>query len=147
MDEIKRKELCEAARQAALNSYSPYSNFRVGAAVLGDVGVYVGTNIENASFGLTICAERTALASAIIRGDRNIHAIAIACIDASPESGLSEKLPCGACRQWMAELSPKAEIIICGVEKVFSIDDFLPMPFKLEQDVDSQPHNNRVGAD
>lgn len=133
MDEIKRKELCEAARKAALNSYSPYSNFRVGAAVLGDMRIYTGTNVENASFGLTMCAERTALASAILHGDRNIHAIAIACIDASDESGLFEKLPCGACRQWMVELSPQAEIIICGVENTFSIDDFLPMPFKLKR--------------
>lgn len=133
MNEIERKELCGAARQAALNSYSPYSNFRVGAAVLGEMAVYIGANIENASFGLTICAERTALASAIIHGDRHIQAIAIACIDASLESELSEKLPCGACRQWMAELSPQAEIIICGVDQIFSIDDFLPMPFKLEK--------------
>jgi cytidine deaminase len=136
MNGIERENLCEAARRAALNSYSPYSNFRVGAAVRGDMEIYVGTNIENASYGLTICAERTALAAAIIHGDRNIHAIAIACIDASSKSELSEKLPCGACRQWMAELSPNAEIIVCGIERIFSIDDFLPMPFKLEKDVD-----------
>ena len=134
MNKIERNELCEAAKQAALNSYSPYSKFRVGAAVFGDKSIYIGANIENASYGLTICAERTALASAIISGDRNIHVIAIACIDASPEDGLSEKLPCGACRQWMAELAPNAKIIICGIDKIFSVNDFLPMPFKLEKD-------------
>lgn len=131
MNETERQNLCEAAKKAALHSYSPYSNFRVGASVLGEKGIYIGTNIENASFGLTICAERTALAAAIINGDRDIRAIAIACIDASSESSLFEKLPCGACRQWMVELAPKAEIIICGVEKVFSVDDFIPLPFKL----------------
>jgi cytidine deaminase len=138
MNETERVKLCEMARQAALNSYSPYSNYRVGAAVLGEIDIYVGANIENASFGLTICAERIAIASAVIAGNRNIYGIAIACIDASSESNLSEKLPCGACRQWMAELSPEAEIIICGVDKIFTIDDLLPSPFKFEKAVDKE---------
>jgi cytidine deaminase len=134
MNEDQKQDLCEAARNAALNSYSPYSNFRVGAAVLGENGIYVGTNIENASFGLTTCAERTALASAMVNNDRNIRAIAVACIDASHESGISEKLPCGACRQWMVELASNAVIIIDGLERTFSVDDFIPMPFKLSND-------------
>lgn len=131
MNDLEKEKLCDMAKQVAFNSYSPYSNFRVGVAVLGDKGIYVGVNVENASLGLTICAERIAIASAISNGDTNIHAIAIACIDASDGGELSSKLPCGACRQWIAELAPKAHIIICGVEQIFSLSDFLPMPFQL----------------
>jgi cytidine deaminase len=132
LSDNERFELCKMARQVALMSYSPFSNFRVGAAVLGENDKYIGTNIENASYGLTICAERAALAAAIANGDRKIRAIAVACIDAMPESALHEKLPCGACRQWMVELAPMAMIIICGVDRVFSVDELIPLPFRLD---------------
>lgn len=128
----ERDRLCKAACDAALKSYSPYSNFRVGASVLGERSIYVGANVENASYGLAICAERTALAAAIFNGENNIRAIAIACIDANPESGLDEKLPCGACRQWMVELAPNATIIICGEDVSLSVDALIPMPFRLQ---------------
>ncbi len=128
-----RQRLIAAAREAAQSAYAPYSRFRVGASVLGEQGIHIGTNVENASFGLTLCAERAALAAAMSNGDRLISAIAIACIDAGGDQDLSELLPCGACRQWMAELCRDAEIIICGAESVhiFSVEELLPMPFQL----------------
>ena len=88
----QRGALCDAAKTVAADSYSPYSKFRVGAAVLCDGGIYSGVNIENASFGLGICAERSAIAAAISAGEAKIQAIAIACIDAPPDGGLEERL-------------------------------------------------------
>jgi cytidine deaminase len=128
-----RQRLIAAAREAAQSAYAPYSRFRVGAAVLGEQGIHIGTNVENASYGLALCAERAALAAAVSHGDRHITAVALACIDASGEQDLTELLPCGACRQWMSELCRDAQIIICGAESVhiFSVEELLPMPFQL----------------
>jgi len=94
--------LFSAAQEAAQKSYSPYSKFRVGAAILCDDGsVVTGTNVENRSFGLTICAERSAVVAAIGAGKRNFKAIAIATPDSTyPVS------PCGACRQVLSEFFP-----------------------------------------
>jgi len=93
------KALFAIARAAAANSYSPYSRFHVGAALLCEDGtVFSGTNIENRSYGLTICAERSAVSSAISAGNTRFKAIAVACPDADyPVS------PCGACRQVLSE--------------------------------------------
>ena len=99
--------------------------------MLGSKGVYTGVNIENASYGLTLCAERSALASAISQGDRAFHAIAIACIDADASRGLEEFTPCGACRQWLAELAPDAWIYLITKDAVFTLEDFLPHPFRI----------------
>jgi cytidine deaminase len=125
------EQLMQAARRAASNSHSPYSRFRVGAAVRGAAGVYAGANVENASYGLTLCAERAALAAAVSAGDRRISSVAIACIDASAEQGRSEKLPCGACLQWIQELAPEARILGAGMADAFGLDELLPLPFKL----------------
>lgn len=135
----QQRQLCQAARAAAARSYSPYSRFRVGAAVLTAGGLFTGTNVENASFGLTLCAERTALATAIAAGERDIRAVAIACIDAEAKAGLPALMPCGACRQWLVELAPMAEIFICsGPERcnadepqVFTVAELLPQAFRL----------------
>lgn len=127
----EKDDLSTAARQAALNAYAPYSRFRVGAAVLGKNDVYRGANVENASYGLTLCAERSALAKAISEGEREIRAIAIACIDANPNMGIQELMPCGACRQWIVELARDAEIIVVGADHTFAIQDLLPMAFDL----------------
>jgi cytidine deaminase len=133
MDEMKplgaedRRQLLDKANDVALNAYAPYSNFRVGAAVLGEKGTYVGVNVENASYGLALCAERSALAAALTAGDKNIRAIAVACPNASSRS---TRMPCGACRQWMLELAPNAEVLITGYDKPFRIEELLPNPFK-----------------
>lgn len=103
-----------------------YSDFPVGAAVLcADGRVFEGCNIENASFGLTICAERVALFSAVAAGCRQIDAIAIAGPGAEPLS------PCGACRQVMLELAGEAEVIMAGEteRRTRSVQDLLPDAF------------------
>lgn len=126
--------LIDRARAAALNAYSPYSKFRVGAAVIDDLGtIFDGCNVESASYGLTICAERVALFSAIAAGGRNLSRLVVACVDAG--QGLSAmKMPCGACRQVMAELlAPSAEIYVDGVG-VFAMEQLLPGAFKLTGD-------------
>lgn len=131
-DAADRDRLLQEARQAAENAYAPYSNFRVGAAVLGGSGaVYRGANIENASLGLTLCAERAALAAAYSAGERAIAAIAVACVDASEGAPLERRMPCGACRQWMLELAPEATVFILGVERSFRVTELLPVGFVL----------------
>jgi len=126
----KMKTLMKVARNAAKRAHAPYSNFRVGAAVLGSSSnIYEGANIENASYGIGTCAERVAIAAATMAGEK-IEAIAVACVDAQG-APLSEKMPCGACRQWIQELAPHAEIMIDGENKLFKIGDLLPLPFRL----------------
>jgi cytidine deaminase len=120
------ERLLEAARDVRDKAYAPYSDFRVGAAVLGDDGrTYVGVNVENASYGLTVCAERNAVAAAIVGGARRIEAVAIAADRPSP--------PCGACRQVVAELGPRATVIWedgVGGYVSRSISDLLPDAFR-----------------
>ena len=120
-----------AARMAAENAHCPYSHFRVGAAVETRERIFCGANVENASYGLTLCAERAALATAIAAGATAIQAIAIACIDAAKELGDAGRMPCGACRQWMAELAPDAVIHIDGIDWTYTVSELLPNPFKL----------------
>lgn len=124
------KELLEKAREASKNAYAPYSKFPVGACVLADSGkTYVGCNVENASYGLTICAERNALASAIANGEKNFTAVAIY----SPE--MQNCLPCGACRQVIFECQKDKTLeVITEFEdsyKVHNINELLPEGFKL----------------
>ena len=100
-DSSKYDHLFEQAMETAKNAYAPYSHFRVGAALLLDDGsVVTGVNVENRSYGLTNCAERTAIFRAIAMGKKNFTAIAIATPDADYPVG-----PCGACRQVISELS------------------------------------------
>ena len=127
----QRDKLCDKARESAKLAYAPYSKFRVGSAVLGKEKIYTGTNVENASYGLSLCAERTALATAISQGEREIKAIAIACIDTKNSQDIQAMVPCGACRQWIAELATNAEIIICGTNQAFCLEELMPMPFRL----------------
>ena len=127
--------LVAAARAVAERAHAPYSGFRVGAAVLG-AAVHVGANVENASYGLGLCAERSALSRAVAEGDTDLRAIAVACVDARPDSPLAELMPCGACRQWFAELAPKADIHIAGVDgrvHRFGLEDLLPHAFELRR--------------
>ncbi len=119
------------AMEASQNSYSPYSNFAVGACVLGQSGnIYTGCNFENSSYGLTICAERNAIGSAIAAGEKNIKAVAIY----SPNQ--EECLPCGACRQVMHEFSQndmEFDIIVKSGEglKIYKLEQLLPGGFNL----------------
>jgi len=132
MNEFECKRLEELARGIALNAYAPYSKFRVGVALTTASGkVFTGVNLENASYGLTLCAERSALAAAVSAGEREVVAICVACIDAPKEAKVQEKLPCGACRQWIQELAPTAAIIIAGESQIFQIKDLLPLAFEL----------------
>jgi cytidine deaminase len=130
----ERLKLTQAARDAAGNAYAPYSHFRVGAAVLGKLGMYTGVNVENASYPTGLCAERAALAAAIAKGDRTMRGIAIACVDATT-TDIHELVPCGACRQWMTELAPNAEVVVCGsdLERNFTVAELLPLPFRLKE--------------
>jgi cytidine deaminase len=131
----QQQDLLEQARQAADKAYAPYSRFRVGAAVLADGKVYSGANVENASFGLTLCAERAALAHARVQGAETIEGLAVYCLDATlDERGvISEELalPCGACRQWLVELAPDAWIITNASPTPYLVADLLPHPFRL----------------
>ena len=98
---MEMHELLSLARAAAESAYAPYSHFRVGAAILcEDDSVYTGVNVENRSFGLTICAERSAVVKAVTDGRKAVKAVAVSCPDADyPVS------PCGACRQVLSEFA------------------------------------------
>ncbi len=123
--------LLEAAREASRRAYCPYSKFHVGAAVLAGGKIYVGANIENASYGLTICAERTAAFAAILDGATRIEAVAVACVDAPDGSGPSLLMPCGACRQVLAEFADPGTPVIVDRVGEFTIEDLLPKAFLL----------------
>jgi cytidine deaminase len=128
---MEREALLKLAREAALKAHCPYSHFRVGAALVAGGEIFVGVNIEISSYGLTLCAERSALAAALSTGAGPITHIAVACIDTPPDAPLSARTPCGACRQWIADLAPNATIFINGVERDFTIVDLLPHAFGL----------------
>ncbi len=133
---MERDELLALARAAAQRAHCPYSHFHVGAVVVAGGKRYTGVNIEIASYGLTLCAERAALAAAISGGAGPISAVAVACIDAAPDAPPGERTPCGACRQWLADLAPNAVIYIDGIEQAFSAAELLPYAFSLEARVD-----------
>jgi cytidine deaminase len=137
MNEEQQNLLREATRAAGL-AYAPYSKFRVGAAVLTPGGVFSGANIETASTNLGICAERAALTHARMRGEQEIIGIAVACPDSRPdENGRVDEyaaMPCGACRQWLAELAPSAWVVTSSSERVYRLDDLLPCAFQLRLD-------------
>jgi cytidine deaminase len=127
--------LVEAACAVRLNSHSPYSHFRVGAALLGGSGsVYRGTNVENASIGLSICAERAAIFQAVAAGEKEFTAIAI-CAD-----GAEPTLPCGACRQVLLEFAPDLTVLVAGhgglqgAVRQFSLRELIPHAFENFQD-------------
>jgi cytidine deaminase len=123
---VNTTELLEQARAARSRAYAPFSKFPVGAGLLTQSGrVFTGCNVENISFGLTICAERVAVFSAVAAGERAFEAIAIV---AESKSTLA---PCGACRQVLAEFAPNLRVISAqpeGVGVEFDLGDLLPMP-------------------
>jgi len=128
--EVKER-LGQAARLVALNAYAPYSHFRVGAAVLCGESIYLGCNVENASYGLTMCAERVAIFRAVADGQRNIDVVFVSCLDAENNAPASSKSPCGACRQVIQEFAHSGTMVIVDGVGDFSISDLLPMGFKL----------------
>lgn len=125
------RNLVEAARAVRERAHAPYSNFRVGAALeCADGTVVTGTNVENASLGLTICAERSAMVAAVSAGHREFRRIVI--VTDRPEA----VQPCGACRQFLAEFDGALEIVAVGrgdVVSVRSLADLLPGQFRLDE--------------
>ena len=121
---MNREELLNLAKEASKNAYCTYSDFPVGACALYESGKYYpGCNIENASFGLCLCAERNAISTAIALGEKSkLKAIAVY----SPKT--AKCLPCGACRQWFAEFPTTDDF-----EVVLENDDKTPVTYKLEE--------------
>ena len=119
--------LITAARQSRENAHAPYSNFRVGAALRASSGrIFGGCNIENATFGLTVCAERTAIFKAISEGERGFDAIAVV-TDADTLTP-----PCGACRQIIWEFCGDVPVVLAntkGKTEVHRMSELLPQPF------------------
>jgi cytidine deaminase len=120
-------QLREAAAGAMSRAYAPYSDFRVGAALLASDGsVIVGCNVENSSFPSGVCAERGALAAAVVAGHRNFTHLAIVTDAEEPTS------PCGMCRQALVEFAPNLQVTsytTSGAEARWSLADLLPHPF------------------
>lgn len=122
--------LLARAQAAAERAYSPYSGWRVGAAVefAESPGPHAGANIENASFGLTICAERVAIFEGILAGGRRLVRVALTCRDREGEL-VAKIVPCGACLQVMAEFGSADTAIEIDGRGMFRLADFLPRPF------------------
>lgn len=123
------RKLYTIASEVLVNAYAPFSGFKVGAALLTCEGkVYTGVNVENSSYGATICAERTAFVKALSEGERSFTAIAVA-------SESEEAVPCGICRQFMYEFAPEL-LIITGKDEnsltIRTLEDLLPQGFRLQ---------------
>ena len=125
------RKLIGMATEAMKNSYSPYSRFKVGAAVeCADGSVYTGCNIENPAFGATICAEVSAVSAAVSAGKRSFKRIAII------SDGSNYCFPCGTCRQLLNEFSPEIEVLSSRLDEryvSYPLTSLLPMPFGKEQ--------------
>ena len=128
----RKEQLISEAKSVMKYSYSPYSHFRVGAAIRDeDDTIFTGTNIENAAYSLTVCAERVAIFNAISKGHRSFTDLAI-----TTSSGLPTP-PCGPCRQVLYEFNPEMKIHLEGrnnKEEVFRLKDLLPHAFVSKQD-------------
>lgn len=132
MAAINKHRLVQAALKARGHAIAPYSKFKVGAALLTRSGEIIGgANVENASYGLTCCAERVALFKALTEGKRNFVAVAV--VARSPGGAM----PCGACRQLLAEFAPRATVLVADsraprVIREFSVRELLPGAFALK---------------
>lgn len=140
-------ELVAAACEARTRSHSPYSKFRVGAALLGASGtVYPGTNVENASIGLSICAERSAVCGAISLGEKEFTAIAICADGATPTP------PCGACRQFLLEFGRNLKVLVAGEKGPagevleYVITDLIPFAFETYLDPETPSKGGGEGT-
>ena len=122
-------KLAKLAKEAGEKAYAPYSNFRVGAALITDSGnIYTGCNIENAAYPATVCGEDVAVFKAISEGESKIDTIAVACIDAKSDTAL---FPCGVSRQRLSEFKTDSVIVVDkkGYKK-YSFSEILPFDFK-----------------
>lgn len=126
---MSEQELIQYAQRGMEQAYAPYSNFRVGAALLAKSGnIYLGCNIENSSYGATNCAERTAMFKAVSEGEREFEAIAIVC------SNGTKAYPCGICLQVMSEFLPDGKVILedeNGIQ-TYKVSELLPSAFRLD---------------
>ena len=129
LDETVQHQLLDRARRAREAAYAPYSNFKVGAAVLTAAGeIFSGCNIENASLGATICAERVAILTAVAAGARDLTALAVIADTPDPVA------PCGLCRQVLAEFSPDCRVVMAntaGRIRLANLKELLPLAFRL----------------
>ena len=120
------QQLVTQAIDVAKRAYAPYSRFHVGAVLVGEDGrIFTGCNVENISYGLTICAERNAVFAAVAAGCRNFEKIVITADTEVPAS------PCGACRQVLAEFNPDLEVVLSnfhGLTQTFRLSELLPRP-------------------
>lgn len=129
---MNKKDLFIIAKEAMQNSYAPYSNYNVGAALLCKSGkIYMGCNVENASYSLTNCAERTALFSAIANGEKEFEAI---CIVGGKKGEITDyAMPCGACRQALSELCDAGFKVFIGIDESniieYTLKELLPFSF------------------
>ena len=133
MQQDKIQELIRKAEEILPNSYAPYSGIHVASAILTDKGnIYLGVNVENASLGLTMCAERTAIFNMVTHGDRKPIIVAIVTDYEEPIP------PCGACRQVIAEFNPEATIAMYSTKSkklvITNLKQLLPTPFKMKQE-------------
>lgn len=131
MKKNKSLELLKLAREAQSFSYSPYSNFKVGAAILFENGeVVTGCNVENSSYGISLCAERNAVTSAVTKGLKKPIAIAIVGKTGIPCT------PCGACRQFLVEFNSEMDVILESETdiKIYKLSDLLPNYFVLNKE-------------
>lgn len=121
--------LVQKAIEARKKSYSPYSNFAVGAALEAEDGtIFLGANVENASYGLTVCAERVALFNAVSQGVKKFKRIAVVADTPQPVT------PCGICRQALMEFAPQLEVVMAntnGATETTPLDQLLPKAFRL----------------
>ena len=123
-------ELVEAARVVRERAYAPYSSFRVGAAIRADNGqIFTGCNVENASYGATICAERSAILAMVAAGQQRIRAVAVF-TDADTLA-----MPCGLCRQVISEFQREAQVIVANPRerRTLRFDALFPEPFVLDR--------------
>ena len=133
-DDPAMAELLRAAAAVQARAHAPYSRFKVGAAVRAGGKTFAGANVENASYGLSCCAERTAVFAAVLAGAHPVDMVAVY-TDAAPPSS-----PCGACRQVLNEFAPDLSILSLGVdgtEQRWTMTDLLPAPFEFRPPVET----------
>lgn len=123
-----RKKLLHEATEARRNAIAPFSTFEVGAALITSDGkIYRGCNVENATFGLTVCAERVALLTALAAGERKFAAVAVVTRSPVPSA------PCGSCRQLLWEFGGDLDVVLCNVggeTRDFKLSELFPLPFE-----------------